>query len=90
MSHNLLILLPVAVAFFLCIASSIKKRPTLLLSLLGRSTAGLCYIYFVNMFCIARGISTGLGINPITLLFSALLGIPGAMLSFALRLTTYF
>lgn len=90
MSHNLLILIPVVFAFLICLFSSIKKRPASLLSLMGRSAAGLSYIYLFNFFCASRGVSTGLGINPITVLLSAVLGIPGAMLAFAIRLTEYF
>lgn len=90
MIHNILIAIPVALAFLICVFSSIKKRPALLLSLLGRSAAGLSYIYFFNMFCTSRGILTGLGINPATALLSAFLGIPGAMLAYGIRLTEYF
>ncbi|MCI6858513.1 MAG: pro-sigmaK processing inhibitor BofA family protein [Eubacterium sp.] len=67
---------------------AIKKRPATLLFFMGRSAAGLSFIYFMNFILNAREIVTGIGINPLTGLISAILGIPGAILLYAIHLYT--
>ena len=81
------------ILFIFCIAcfagyfiAYIKKRPAALLFTIGRSAAGLGFIYLFNFFCTARDIVTGVGINPITGTVCTLLGIPGAILLYAIRL----
>lgn len=85
-----------SILFIFCVAcfagyfiSYIKKRPTALLSIIGRSTAGLSFIYFFNFFCAARDITTGVGINPISGTVCTILGIPGAILLYAIRLYSF-
>lgn len=67
----------------------IKKRPTALFSIIGRGAAGLSFIYFFNFFCAARDIITGIGINPITGTVCTILGIPGALLLYAIRIYSF-
>ena len=86
MSQNQMIFLFVASAVALYFFFYIKKRPAALLALLLRCAAGLMYIFSFNTFLAARGIAAGPGLNPVTLTLSALLGIPGAMLAFAVNL----
>lgn len=69
--------------------SYIKKRPTALFSIIGRGAAGLSFIYFFNFFCAARDIVTGIGINPITGTICTILGIPGAILLYAIRIYSF-
>ena len=67
----------------------IKKRPTALFSIIGRGAAGLSFIYFFNFFCAARDIITGIGINPITGAVCTVLGIPGAILLYAIKIYSF-
>lgn len=67
----------------------IKKRPTALFSIIGRGAAGLSFIYFFNIFCAARDIVTGIGINPVTGAVCTVLGIPGALLLYAVRVYSF-
>lgn len=85
-SQNQILLIFCAACFAGYFISYIKKRPTALLSILGRSTAGLLYIYFFNFFCATRDIVTGVGINPITGAVCTVLGIPGAILLYAVKI----
>ena len=90
MTDNQLIILIPLVAFFIYLDAYLKKRPAALFTIIGRSAAGLAYIYFFNLFCSSRGFSTGLGINPITIALSAFLGIPGAILAYGINLFRFF
>lgn len=86
MTQNQIILLFSIVALLAYLISCIKKRPAILLAFLGRGAAGLSFIYFFNMFCTTRDIITCVGINPITVTVSGILGIPGVLLIYAINL----
>lgn len=90
MQQNQVIIFLFMFAFVLYFLSCIKKRPATLFLFLGRSIAGLSYLYLFNSFCIARDISTCLGINLITLSLSAFLGIPGILLAYGANLLRFF
>ena len=84
------------ILFIFCVAclagyfiAYIKKRPTALLSIVGRGAAGLSFIYLFNFFCAARDIVTGIGINPITGAICTVLGIPGAILLYSLKIYSF-
>lgn len=47
------------------------------------------FIYFFNFFCAARDIITGIGINPITGAVCTVLGIPGAILLYAIKIYSF-
>lgn len=89
MSQNKILFIFCAACFAGYFIAYIKKRPEALLFLIGRSAAGLGFIYFFNFFCAARDIVTGIGINPLTGGICTLLGIPGAILLYAVRLYTF-
>lgn len=42
-----------------------------------RAVLGTIGIYFINYFLVSQQISTGIGINPMTVLTSGILGFPG-------------
>ncbi len=76
MSQNQILLIFCVACFAGYFIAYIKKRPSALLFVIGRSTAGLGFIYFFNFFCAARDIVTGVGINPITGTVCTLLEFP--------------
>ncbi|MCD8019300.1 MAG: pro-sigmaK processing inhibitor BofA family protein [Clostridiales bacterium] len=86
MNQNQMILLIVLSSLLIYLIITIKKRPATLLSFMVRSVGGLSYIYLFNSFCAVRGIATNLGINLVTIGLSAFLGVPGAILAFAINL----
>ena len=51
-----------------------------------RGIVGTVTIYGVNQLLFSYGIAPSVGINPLTILTSAVLGIPGVMALFALVL----
>lgn len=57
----------------------VKRRMEWLLNVLMRSILGTIAIYFVNGALAWAGISLNVGINPVTVLTSGILGIPGLL-----------
>ena len=68
------ILTACAVVLFMGI---MKRRLEWLLNVLMRSILGTIAIYFINNALTGAGISLGVGINPVTVLTSGILGLPG-------------
>lgn len=54
-----------------------RNKIEALLRLLMRGAVGVILIYFVNQVLLSYGINSLVGINPITVLTSVFLGIPG-------------
>ena len=55
----------------------VKSRLEWLLNILMRSILGTVAIYFINAGLAGIGISLGVGVNPLTVLTSGILGFPG-------------
>ncbi len=89
LSQNNILFIFCAACFAGYFIAYIKKRPTALLSIIGRSASGLLYIYLLNFFCAARNIITGIGINPISTAICTVLGIPGAILLYAVKIYSF-
>lgn len=89
LSQNEILFIFCAACFAGYFIAYIKKRPTALLSIIGRGAAGLSFIYLFNFFCAARDIVTGIGINPITGAVCTFLGIPGAILLYSLKIYSF-
>ena len=89
LSQNKILLIFCVACFAGYFIAYIKKRPTALFSIIGRGAAGLSFIYFFNFFCAARDIITGIGINPITGAVCTVLGIPGAILLYAIKIYSF-
>lgn len=50
-----------------------------------RAVMGTIGIYFINYFLLSQEISTGVGINPVTVLTSGLLGFPGLIVLYGIN-----
>lgn len=61
-----------------------KGKMEWLLNILMRSILGTIAIYFINNGLAAAGIDLGVGINPITVLTSGILGFPGLAVIYGL------
>lgn len=74
-------MLGVAVIIIACVAvllmGAVKRKLEWLLNVLMRSVLGTIAIYFINGALAGAGISLGVGINPLTVLTSGVLGFPG-------------
>ena len=74
-------ILGTAVILTACVAvglmGAMKRKLEWLLNVLMRSILGTIAIYFINGVLAGAGISLGVGINPLTVLTSGILGFPG-------------
>lgn len=74
-------MLGVTAILFICgavlIMGVLKRRMEWLLNFFMRSILGTIAIYFINGGLAAAGIELGVGINPLTVLTSGILGFPG-------------
>ena len=57
----------------------IRKKTEWILNILMRGILGTIAIYFVNEALLAMGIPIEVGINPVTVLTSGILGFPGVV-----------
>lgn len=67
----------VAICAIVLFMGVMKRKMEWLLNVLMRSILGTIAIYFVNGALAGMGISLGVGINPVTVLTSGVLGLPG-------------
>ena len=74
-------MLGVTVIIVICAAVLImgvmKRKMEWLLNIFMRSILGTIAIYFINNGLASMGIELGVGINPLTVLTSGILGLPG-------------
>ena len=74
-------MLGVTVIIVICgavlIMGVMKKKMEWLLNFFMRSILGMIAIYFINNGFALIGINVGVGINPLTVLTSGILGLPG-------------
>lgn len=61
-----------------------EQRSHFFINFLVRAILGIAIIFFVNQFLISRGISSMVGMNPITFLTSGVFGIPGVALLYGI------
>ena len=59
------------------IVAVMKRKMEWILNIFMRSILGTIAIYFINNGLVSMGIDLGVGINPITVLTSGILGLPG-------------
>ena len=79
MNHNLGMIAIVIICVALVLLAAIKRKAEWLLNLVMRSILGTLAIYFINGGLSVLGYSLGIGLNAITVLTSAILGIPGLL-----------
>lgn len=79
----------VAVCAVVLFMGVIKRRSEWLLNILMRSILGTIAIYFVNGALAGAGINLGVGINPVTVLTSGILGFPGLLAIYGVGVYKY-
>ena len=84
MENNLGMVVIVIVCVLLLLVGAMKKKAEWLLNIVMRSILGTLAIYFINGGLAAMGISLGIGLNGVTILTSAILGIPGLVALYGL------
>ncbi|MCH5340790.1 MAG: pro-sigmaK processing inhibitor BofA family protein [Acetatifactor sp.] len=79
----------VAICAIVLFIGVMKRKMEWLLNVLMRSILGTIAIYFVNGALAGVGISLGVGINPLTVLTSGILGFPGLVAIYGVGFYNY-
>lgn len=74
----------VIICVLLFLLAAMKKKAEWLMNIIMRGILGALAIYFINGGLTTMGISTGVGLNGVTVLTSAILGIPGLLALYGL------
>lgn len=61
-----------------------KRGSELFLNFFVRVIVGITLIFFVNQFLIEKNIESNVGINPVTMVASGTLGVPGVALLYGI------
>ena len=61
-----------------------EKGVRIIVNFFVRVVVGIALVFFVNEFMSSQGISVQVGINPITVLTSGILGVPGVALLYGI------
>lgn len=64
---------------------AIKKKSEFIINFILRTILGMISIYFINEFLNWQNINLTVGMNPITVLTSGTLGIPGVLLLYGIN-----
>lgn len=72
-------ILIVAACVVVLLIGSLRRKSEWLLNIILRGVLGTISIYFINQILSAANISIEVGINPITILTSGILGFPGVL-----------
>ena len=78
------VLLVIGMCGVLLLIGLLRERAEWLLNIVMRSILGTIAMYFANYFLAAIGISSGVGINAVTVLTSGILGFPGVVALYAI------
>lgn len=81
--NGMIIILIVCVLVLFIVAFG--KKIEWLINFVLRAVMGTIGIYFINYFLLSQEISTGVGINPVTVLTSGLLGFPGLIVLYGIN-----
>ncbi len=61
-----------------------KRSSRVFVNFLVRAIVGITLIFFVNQFLIEKNIDSKVGINPVTIVASGTLGVPGVALLYGI------
>ena len=87
--HTMGMVALVAICAIVLFMGVMKRKMEWLLNVLMRSILGTIAIYFVNGALAGMGISLGVGINPLTVLTSGILGFPGLVAIYGVGFYNY-
>ena len=79
----------VAICAIVLLMGVMKRKMEWLLNVFMRSVLGTIAIYFVNGALAGAGITLGVGINPVTVLTSGILGLPGLVAIYGVGIYKY-
>lgn len=76
----------VAACIFVLLIGAFRKKKEWIINFIFRMVTGTVAIFFANGFLVSQGISIAIGINPITILTSGILGFPGLIMLYSINL----
>ena len=79
-------LIMVAALAAILLIGALKKRAEWLLTFLFRGIIGTVMIYFINLLIVSNNMGFEIGINPVTVLTTGILGFPGVLLLYGINL----
>lgn len=65
-----------------------RKKKEWIINFILRAVIGTAVAFFANGFLVSQGLSIAIGINPITVLTSGILGFPGLIMLYGINLYT--
>ena len=65
---------------------ALRKKKEWMINFIFRAVTGTVAVFFINGFLVSRGWSIAIGINPITVLTSGILGFPGLIMLYGINL----
>lgn len=78
------VILIVAACASVLLIGAMRRKSEWLLNFILRGVLGTIAIYFINTALVSVGIDLGVGINPVTVLTSGILGFPGVLALYGL------
>lgn len=76
----------IGACIFVLLIGAFRKKKEWIVNFIFRSVIGTVAIFFLNGFLISQGLSIAIGINPITVLTSGVLGFPGLLMLYGINL----
>lgn len=76
----------VVACVFVLLIGAFRRKKEWIINFVFRTVTGTVAIFFVNGFLVSQGIGIAIGINPITVLTSGILGFPGLIMLYGINL----
>lgn len=76
----------VGACVFVLLIGAFRRKNEWIVNFIFRAVTGTVAIFFANGFLVSQGISIAIGINPITVLTSGVLGFPGLIMLYGINL----
>lgn len=75
-----------AACMLVLLISAFRRRKEWLINIIFRAVIGTAAIFFINGFAVSQGIFIAIGVNPLTVLTTGILGFPGLIMLYAINL----
>ena len=76
----------VGVCVLVLLIGALRRKKEWLVNFVFRAVTGTDAVFFLNGFLVSRGLAIAIGINPITVLTSGILGFPGLLMLYGINL----
>ena len=76
----------VGVCVLVLLIGALRRKKEWLVNFVFRAVTGTVAVFFLNGFLVSKGLAIAIGINPITVLTSGILGFPGLLMLYTINL----